>query len=161
MPTFDVEQEEITAFEFGQTYLFKQYFDRDDLFQQLQEHYNSDKYRFEVPEGAISEVRQILDSFFYELKIADEPMDYCVVQDKQVDSSDILRNSVANQRQGNYEIYLRRTIYQPGRQSRKALPDSKMQTSERRTYNGKSTDRSGTRGGGNGRYKYLPQGYPK
>ena len=106
MPTFDVEQEEITAFEFGQTYLFKQYFDKDDLFQQLQEHYNSDKYRFEVPGGEISKVRQILDSFFYELKIADEPMDYCVVQDKQVDSSDILRNSVANQRQGNYEIYL-------------------------------------------------------
>jgi len=106
MPTFDVEQEEITAFEFGQTYLFKQYFDKDDLFQQLQEHYNSDKYRFEVPEGEIADMRQILDNFFYELKIADEPMDYCVVQDKQVDSSDILRNSVANQRQGNYEIYL-------------------------------------------------------
>ena len=106
MPTFDVEQEEITAFEFGQTYLFKQYFDKDDLFQQLQEHYNSDKYRFEIPEGELTEVRQILDSFFYELKIADEPMDYCVVQDKQVDSSDILRNSVANQRRGNYEIYL-------------------------------------------------------
>lgn len=108
MPTFDVEQEEITAFEFGQTYLFKQYFDKDNLFQQLQEHYNSDKYRFEVPEGEISEVRQILDSFFYELKMADEPMDYCVVQDKQVDSSDILRNSLANQRRGNYEIYLMR-----------------------------------------------------
>ena len=106
MPTFDVEQEEITAFEFGQTYLFKQYFDKDDLFQQLQEHYNSDKYRFEIPEGELTEVKQILDSFFYELKIADEPMDYCVVQDKQVDSSDILRNSVANQRRGNYEIYL-------------------------------------------------------
>ena len=106
MPTFDVEQEEITAFESGQTYLFKQYFDKDDLFQQLQEHYNSDKYRFEVPGGKISKVRQILDSFFYELKIADELMDYCVVQDKQVNSSDILRNSVANQRQGNYEIYL-------------------------------------------------------
>jgi len=47
-----------------------------------------------------------LNSFFYELKIADEPPDYCVVQDKQVDSSDILRNSVENQRRGNYEIYL-------------------------------------------------------
>ena len=31
MPTFDVEQDEITAFEFGQMYLFKQYFDKDDL----------------------------------------------------------------------------------------------------------------------------------
>lgn len=106
MPSFDVEQEEITAFEFGQTYLFKQYFDENDLFQQLQEHYNSDKYRFEVPGGELLEVKQILDSFFYKLKIAHEPLDYCVVQNKQADSSDILRNSVANQRRGNYEFYL-------------------------------------------------------
>lgn len=106
MPTFDVEQEEITAFEFGQTYLFKQYFDKDDLFQQLREYYTSDKYRFEVPEGELPEVKQILDSFFYELKIAAEPLDYCVVQDKEVDSSDIMRNSVANQRRGDYEIHL-------------------------------------------------------
>jgi len=106
MPTFDVKQEEITAFEFDQTNLFKQYFDKDDLFQQLQEHYHSDKYRLEVPEREILEVRQILDSFFHELKIAGEPLDYCVVQDKQADSSDILRNSVANENRANYEIYL-------------------------------------------------------
>ena len=106
MPTFDVGQDEITAFEFGQTYLFKQYFDKDDLFQQHQEYYNPDKCRFEIPGEELSEVSQILDRFFNELRIADEPMDYCVVQKKQVDSSEILRNSVANQRRGNYEIYL-------------------------------------------------------
>ena len=106
MPTFDVEQEQITAFEFDQTFLFKQYFDKDDLFQQLEVYYNSDRYRFEVPEEEILEVGQILDSFFYELEVADQPRKYCVVQNKEVDSSDILRNSVANQRRGNYEIYL-------------------------------------------------------
>lgn len=106
MPTFDVEQDEITAFEFGQMYLFKQYFDKDDLFQQLESYYNSDKYRFEIPEEEILKVKQILDSFFYKLEIADEPEKYCVVQDKEVDSSDILRNSVVNQRRGDYEIHL-------------------------------------------------------
>jgi hypothetical protein len=106
MPTFDVEQREITAFEFGGRYILKQYFDNDDLFQQLQEYYNSDKYRFEVPKGDLVEVKQILDSFFYELMVADEPLDYCVVQDKEADSSDTLRNSLANPRRGNYEIYV-------------------------------------------------------
>ncbi|WP_336337410.1 hypothetical protein [Haloarcula brevis] len=106
MPTFDVEQDEIIAFEFDQTYLFKQYFDKDDLFQQLQEYYYSDKYRFEVPEEKLPEVRQFLDNYFYGLKIDEEPEDYCVVKDEQVNSSDILRNSVANQRKGSYEIYL-------------------------------------------------------
>lgn len=106
MPTFDVEQEQITAFEFGQTFLFKQSFDQDDLFQQLDGYYNPDKYRFEVPEEKLSEVRQILDSFFYELEVADQPRKYCAVQNKEVDSSDILRNSVAHQRRGSYDIFL-------------------------------------------------------
>lgn len=106
MPTFDVDQEEITAFEFAQTYLFKQYFDKDDLFQQLEPYYDSDNYRFEVPEGDLPEVRQTLDNYFYNLVIADQPEQYCVVQKKKVDSSDLLRNSVANQRRGDYEIYL-------------------------------------------------------
>jgi len=89
MPTFDVELEEVTAFEFGQTYLFKQYFDKDDLFQQLQEYYNSNEFRFEVPEGEVQKVRQILDNMFYQLKIADEPMKYFVVQDEQANMLDI------------------------------------------------------------------------
>lgn len=106
MPTFDVEQGQITAFEFDQTFLFKQYFDKDDLFQQLEVYYNPDKYRFEVPEEELSEVRQILDSFFYELEVTDQPRKYYVVQNKEVDSSDILRNSVAHQRRGSYDIFL-------------------------------------------------------
>ncbi|QCC48525.1 hypothetical protein [Halobellus limi] len=106
MPTFDVEQERITVFEFGQTYLFKQYFDKDDLFQQLDKYYDSDKYRFEVPGEELSEVRQILNNFFYDLEVADQPQEYCVVQNKKVDSSDILRNSLAHQRRKNYDIFL-------------------------------------------------------
>ena len=106
MPTFDVEQGQITAFEFNQTFLFKQYFDKDDLFQQLEQYYNSDKYRFEVPEEELSEVNQLLDNFFYELEVVDQPQEYCVVQNKEVDSSDILRNSVAHQRRRNYDIFL-------------------------------------------------------
>lgn len=106
MPTFDIEQEQITAFEVDQTCLFKQYFDKDGLFQQIEQYYNSNKYRFEVPEEKLSEVNQILNNFFYDLEIADQPGEYCVVQNKEVDSSDILRNSVAHQRKGNYDICL-------------------------------------------------------
>lgn len=108
MPTFDIKKEETTAFESGQTYLFKQYFDKDEHFQKPQQYYKYDNYRFEVTDGETSVVRQILDNTFYELKIADEPMDYCVVQDKQENSSNISRNSVANQRRGNYEICVRK-----------------------------------------------------
>jgi len=106
MPTFDVEQEEITAFEFEQKYLFKQYFDKNDLFQKLEQYYNSDKFRFEVPEEDLSKVRQILDNFFYKLKTTDDLINYCVVLEKRADSSDILKNSIANQRKGDYQIHL-------------------------------------------------------
>jgi hypothetical protein len=106
MPTFDVDREEITAFEFGGRYIFKQYFDNDDLFQELEQYYKSDKYRFEVPEGELSEVRQVLDNYFYELEIADSIEEYCVVQQKEADSSTILRNAVLSQRQGNHDIFL-------------------------------------------------------
>jgi hypothetical protein len=85
MPTFDVDWEEITASEFGGRYIFKQYFNNDDLFQELEQYYNSDKYRFEVPEGELSEVRQVLDNYFYELEIADNVEEYWVVQQKEAD----------------------------------------------------------------------------
>jgi len=106
MPTFDVDREEITAFEFDGKYTFKQYFDNDDLFQELEQYYNSDKYRFEIPEGELSEVRQVLDKYFYELQIADNIAEHCVVQQKEADSSTILRNAVLSQRQGNHDIFL-------------------------------------------------------
>jgi len=106
MPTFDVDREEITAFEFDGRYIFKQYFDNDDLFQELEQYYNTDKYRFEIPDESLPEVRQVLDDYFYELKIADNILPYCVVQQKEADSSTILRNAVLSRQQGNQDIFL-------------------------------------------------------
>lgn len=106
MSTFDVDREEITAFEFGGRYIFKQCFDNDDLFYELEQYYKSHKYRFEVPEGELSEVKQVLDNYLYELEIVDSIEEYCVVQQKEADSSTILRNAVLSQRQGNHDIFL-------------------------------------------------------
>lgn len=94
MPSFDVETEEIPAFDLGDTYLFKTYFDEDQLFNQLKKYYNNDKYRFEVPESDLGQVKQTLDDFFYELAIEDGIEDYCVVAEKGADSSEILRLSL-------------------------------------------------------------------
>ncbi len=106
MPTFDVDPEEIAAFEFAGRYIFEQYFDEDDLFQQLETYYNSDKCRFEIPAQEVSNVRQMLDSYFYDLELVEDFNNFCVVQDRQLDSSDILRNAVSAQHQGKYEIFL-------------------------------------------------------
>jgi len=104
MPTFDIETEEITAFDTGDRYIFKSYFDEDQLFQQLEKYYDSDKYRFEIPYEDIEEVRQLLDEYFYELKTTDRLEDYSVVVPAETDSSDILRNSVMQKHRRQNEI---------------------------------------------------------
>lgn len=104
MPTFDVEKEEITAFDLGDTYILKTYFDEDPVFNQLQKYYNEDKYRFEVPDNNLETVEQLLDKYYYKLRVTDDFEDYCVVAEKGTDSSDILRNSVIRKQRAQHEI---------------------------------------------------------
>jgi len=106
MPTFDVEKEEITAFDLGDTYILKTYFDEDRVFNQLQKYYNEDKYRFEVPDSDLETVEQLLDKYYYKLRVTDDFEDYCVVAEKGTDSSDILRNSVIRKQRAQHEIFV-------------------------------------------------------
>jgi hypothetical protein len=104
MPTFDIETEEITAFDTGDIHIFKTYFDENQLFKQLETYYNEDKYRFEIPDGDLEQVRQLLEEYYYELAVTDDIEEYCVVVEKKADSSDILRNSVMRKRRGQHEV---------------------------------------------------------
>jgi len=106
VPSFDVEKTAITVFEIDGLYLFKQYFDEDGLFQELEDYYNSERYRFEVPGDDIQETSQTLNDYFYELKLAENPADYCAVIDKDADASDIMRNAVASQKHRDCVIFL-------------------------------------------------------
>jgi uncharacterized protein (DUF1015 family) len=98
--------EEILAFDFGNTCLFTVYFDEEQLFNQLEKHYNRYKYRFKVPEEDLEEVQQTLDNYFYELVIEDSPEESCVVADEETDSNVILSNSVMRKQRRNHDIYL-------------------------------------------------------
>ena len=104
MPTFDIETEEITAFEIGDTYTFKTYFDEDQLFKHLETYYNDDKYRFEIPDSDLGQVRQILEEYYYELVVVDSIEDYCVVVDRKSKSASTLKNSVMRKHRGQHEI---------------------------------------------------------
>ena len=104
MPTFDIETEEITVFETGNRYTFKTYFDEDQLFKELEKYYNADKYRFEIPQIDLEQVRQILENYYYELDVTDSVKDYCVVVDKKSKSANTLRNSVMRKHRGQHEV---------------------------------------------------------
>ena len=110
MPTFDVDREEITAFEVDGTYLFKQYFDRDDVFEALKSYYKSDEFRFEVPEDELDGAKQILDEYFFDLRIDDDLHSYCVVMEQGDDYSDVLRNSVLTRRRGSNVVFLMKDL---------------------------------------------------
>jgi hypothetical protein len=106
MPTFDVETEEITVFEIGDRYIFKTYFDEDQLFKQLEKYYNENKYRFEIPEADLEEVRQILDECYYGLDVEDSVDDYCILIDRKSKSANTLRNSVMRKHKGKQETLI-------------------------------------------------------
>ena len=90
MPTFDVDREPITVFKLDDTYVFKQYFDHDALFDDLRPYYNETEYRFEVPDTAFSEVENLLEEHFYEPDPVTELEPFCVVFPTDADQPDVL-----------------------------------------------------------------------
>jgi hypothetical protein len=104
MSEFDIDKEEIKAFEIDDSYLFKTHFDEEQLFKQLKKYYNRDKYRFEIPEEKLIQVQNTLDNYFYTLSIESTPEDYCIVLDSTADSSTALKNSVLRTQRQQQDI---------------------------------------------------------
>lgn len=107
MPSFDVEHEQINAFEIDDTYLFKHYFDQDEIFSELRRYYNESDYRFEVPADALTEVQALLEDRFFELAVVDDVEPFCVVKRKYTDHPDVLfKASVLQRKKQDYTVFL-------------------------------------------------------
>jgi len=110
MPTFDVDSTRINAFEVEDAgvYIFSQYFDEDEIFDELREWYNSEKYRFEVPVEEIDQVEALLEEYFYALQRIEPPAiePFCVVKEKYTDHAGILRNSVYHTSQAGSTVFV-------------------------------------------------------
>lgn len=96
MPRFDVDAERINLFEISDQYLFKQYFDRTDLFEEFSEYYNDEAYRFEIPPDDLKTVRERLSEAYFEPVIVEDPEPFCVVKEKYTGHAEILKRSVAH-----------------------------------------------------------------
>ena len=110
MPTFDADTTEINAFEVedADLYIFSQYFDHEEVFDELREYYDSEHYRFEVPAHEIDRVESFLDEYFYDLnRVAPDAIEpFCVVKEKYTDHADILRNSVYHTGRGSNTVFV-------------------------------------------------------
>lgn len=105
-PTFDVEPEQITVFQIDDEYLFSHYFTRQDVFKELSEYYNEDKYRFEISLEDFEAVREYLADEYFELVVVDDLEPYCVVKEKYTEHADILQNSVLHWERNGHLFFL-------------------------------------------------------
>lgn len=107
MPTFDVDRQEINVFEVNGTYVFKHYFEQDEVFGQLRQYYNDDVYRFEISsDDELDVVADTLAAYFYDLNIVEDKAAFCVVTEKYADHGDILKNAAIKFERGNRNIFL-------------------------------------------------------
>jgi hypothetical protein len=58
-----------------------------------------------MPDGDLKQIGQLSDEYYYELTVADDVEDYCVVVEK-ADSSGILRNSAMRKHRGQHEFLI-------------------------------------------------------
>ena len=106
MPTFDVDPTQLVVFKIDDEYLFSHYFDQQDVFDALQEYYNDNAYRFEVPAAEFDTVSNRLEDAYFEPAVVTELEPYCVVIDKYDEHAEILKNSVANWERGGKRFFL-------------------------------------------------------
>lgn len=96
MTEFDADAERINVFPLDGQYMFAHYFDRQDLFEELQAFYNHDDYRFEVPADEFDAVRELLVDAYFDPVVVEDLEAYCVVKEAYTEHADILRQSVAH-----------------------------------------------------------------
>lgn len=99
--------EPVNVFAVDGRYLFKQFFEEDEVFGQLSHYYNGQKYRFEVPPDEFEAVRTFLADHGYGLVVADVVEEFTVVVRKYTDHpNNIFKNSVAKQSIDDYNCFL-------------------------------------------------------
>lgn len=106
MPEFDVEKEPIYVFQIEGTYLFKHYFERTDIFEELREYYEDGEYRFEVPTDEFPAVQDFLESNYYKPIFVDDPAAFAVVKEQYTEHADILRNAVMHWTRDGYHFFI-------------------------------------------------------
>lgn len=106
MPEFDVDKEPIYVFELDDTYLFKYYFERTDIFDTLREYYEDEEYRFEIPAEEFPEVQDLLENNYYKPIFVDDVENFAVVKEQYTEHADILRNAVMHWTREGYHFFI-------------------------------------------------------
>lgn len=100
-------QEQVNVFEVDDRYVFKHYFDGDELFARLKQYYNNQQYRFEVPSDEFADLRSFLADNGYGLVVVDVLDSFVVVVEKYTAHPDnIFKASVIQRSVDGYNCFL-------------------------------------------------------
>lgn len=99
--------EQVNVFEVDETYLFKQYFDGEDVFSRLKQYYNNQQYRFEVPPDEFDDLQSFLADHGYGLVIVNAIEEFVVVVKKYTTHPEnIFKQSVIQRSVDGYNCFL-------------------------------------------------------
>ena len=99
--------EQVNVFEVDETYLFKHYFDGEEVFDRLKRYYNHQHYRFEVPADAFEDLRSLLAEHGYGLVVVDATPEFAVVVKKYTQHPEnIFKGSVIHRSVDGYNCFL-------------------------------------------------------
>ena len=106
MPGAEVDREPVHVFVLDRAYVFKRYFELNELFDELRDFYDADEYRFEVPEREWEDVTATLREYHYEPTVVEDVEDFVVVKEQYTKHAEILKHSVANWTRREYNFFL-------------------------------------------------------
>jgi len=99
--------EQVNVFEVDETYLFKHYFDGEEVFDRLKRYYNHQHYRFEIPADAFEDLRSFLAEHGYGLVVVDATPEFAVVVKKYTQHPEnIFKGSVIHRSVDGYNCFL-------------------------------------------------------
>jgi len=111
--TFDVVERRIriNIFKLGKLWVFKQFFEKKEVFNALMDYYNKDKYRFEFKSiGARNNALKLLERNGFDYDLVEDLKGYVVDLPKSAKYSQILKNSVAFKETANERIFLMKDL---------------------------------------------------
>ena len=99
--------EQVNVFKVDEMYLFKQYFDGEEVFDRVKQYYNNQHYRFEVPPDDFETLRSFLTEHGYGLVVVDTIEEFVIVVEKYTSHPEnIFKQSVIQRSVDGYDCFL-------------------------------------------------------
>ncbi|WP_331232318.1 hypothetical protein [Natronorarus salvus] len=99
--------EQVNVFSIDDFYLFKHYFDGEEVFARLKGYYNNQQYRFEVPSEEFEAIRSFLADHGYGLVVVDVIEAFVVVvKQYTAHPNNIFKASVIHRAADGYNCFL-------------------------------------------------------